>query len=70
MALDTTTIIMHNRGVSGGPSLVLSLSVVAHMQKRGVSGSLCAEPTESAGAHMLIGVAKERGQRVRDPPPK
>ena len=31
MALDTTTIIMHNRGVSGDPSLVVSLSAGAHM---------------------------------------
>ena len=42
MALDATTIIMHNRGVSGGPSLVLSLSV----------GSPYEELVVSAGAHM------------------
>ena len=42
MALDSTTIIMHYRGVSGGPSLVLSLSVGADMQNpRSQRGPIC-----------------------------
>ena len=47
MALDTTTITMRNRKVNTSPSLVLSLSVEAHMQNSQSQWGLYLEPVES-----------------------